>query len=143
MKLYSLGYGGKACYFDLSSDGEPRYLASSSTNSNEDEDGSCWLGFGFEKGTDIYVAHEQTKLPGGEITSGLGTVTQMLICPIMNTQYKISPIKDTCHSQSAKVSALPWKQAHQDTCNYTPQPMCECQGLSYSTIKGSWLETHK
>ena len=84
MKLYSLGYGGKACYFDLSSDGEPRYLASSSTNSNEDEDGSCWLGFGFEKGTDIYVAHEQTKLPGGEITSGLGTVTQMLICPIMN-----------------------------------------------------------
>ena len=74
MKLYSLGYGGKACYFDLSSDGEPRYLASSSTNSNEDEDGSCWLGFGFEKGTDIYVAHEQTKLPGGEITSGLGTV---------------------------------------------------------------------
>ena len=78
MKLYSLGYGGKACYFDLSSDGEPRYLASSSTNSNEDEDGSCWLGFGFEKGTDIYVAHEQTKLPGGEITSGLGTVTQKL-----------------------------------------------------------------
>ena len=88
MKLYSLGYGGKACYFDLSSDGEPRYLASSSTKSNEDEDGSCWLGFGFEKGTDIYVAHEQTKLPGGEITSGLGTVTQMLICPIMNTQHK-------------------------------------------------------
>ena len=84
MKLYSLGYGGKACYFDLSSDGEPRYLASSSTNSNEDEDGSCWLGFGFEKGTDIYVAHEQTKLPGGEITSGLGTVTQKLNCPIVN-----------------------------------------------------------
>ena len=38
-----------------------------------------------------------------------------------------SPIYDECQTQWAKVLTLPWKRAHQDDSNDTPQPICECQ----------------
>ena len=38
-----------------------------------------------------------------------------------------SPIYDECQTQSAKVLALPWKRAHQDDSNDTPQPIGEFQ----------------
>ena len=36
-----------------------------------------------------------------------------------------SPIYYECQTQKAKVLALPWKRAHQDDSNDTPQPICE------------------
>ena len=65
MKLYSLGYSGKACYFDLLDDGRPVLKATSAG-------GEGYLSWGAERGRHLYVAHEQTKLPGGEVTSGIG-----------------------------------------------------------------------
>ena len=38
-----------------------------------------------------------------------------------------SPIYDECKTQSTQVLALPWKRAHQDDSNDTPQPIGECQ----------------
>ena len=72
MKLYSLGYGGKACYFDVGVNGELKYEASSAG-------GEGYLSWGAERGTDIYVAHEQTDLPGGEVTSGIGHSNDILL----------------------------------------------------------------
>ena len=38
-----------------------------------------------------------------------------------------SPIFDEYQTQSAEVLGLPWKWAHQDDSNDTPQPIRECQ----------------
>ena len=38
-----------------------------------------------------------------------------------------SPIYNECQTKSAKVLVLPWKRAHQDNSNDTPQPICEFQ----------------
>ena len=45
---------------------------------------------------------------------------------VFNTNYN-SPIYDECQTQSAKVLGLPWKRAHQDESNDTPQPIWEFQ----------------
>ena len=46
-----------------------------------------------------------------------------------------SPIYDECQLQSAWVLALPWKRAHQDDSNDTPQPICEFQvGFPLRTV---------
>ena len=53
----------------------------------------------------------------------------MLQGSIFETFYTVhnSPIYDECQTQSAWVLTLPWKRAHQDNSNDTPQPICEFQ----------------
>ena len=75
----------------------------------EDQDGG-----GGEDDDDDWI--EPTKAVGNR-----RKVKSLLVWTVLHN----SPILDEYQTQSAWV--LPWKRAHQDNSNDTPQPICECQ----------------